>query len=301
MIKGESLAFPFLFSGSTGATPCFYVIRLDGRVAMQRPAKPCTPVRLRLQPPSRDIQDSCYRGSCACNPVSPIKISAIFASTEKSTPRFLRMLAEWLICLYWMPCNPVSLSETSAFCIASVPNSEIPAHVSSVVDLPPLDAQPGCIHASQNFLSPYMQPSLPSRCFHDICIYGEINSETPAHVSSVVDLSFMDAQPGCIHASQNFLPPYMQPSLPSRCFHDICIYGEIKSETPAHVSSVVDLSPLDAQPRYLAGLCSDRLHPRKPKHPPLLHATQSPISMLPRYLHLRRNQLRESCACQVSG
>tara|TARA_B100000212_G_scaffold316491_1_gene271434 strand:- start:233 stop:391 length:159 start_codon:yes stop_codon:yes gene_type:complete len=31
------------------------ILRLDGRVVMQRPAKPFTPVRFRLQPPNKKI------------------------------------------------------------------------------------------------------------------------------------------------------------------------------------------------------------------------------------------------------
>jgi mannose-6-phosphate isomerase-like protein (cupin superfamily) len=35
---------------------CLTFRRLDGRVVMQRPAKPCTPVRFRLQPPPTECQ-----------------------------------------------------------------------------------------------------------------------------------------------------------------------------------------------------------------------------------------------------
>ena len=46
MIKNHNLFFYLLSLCNTSA-----VIRLDGRVVMQRPAKPFTPVRFRLQPP----------------------------------------------------------------------------------------------------------------------------------------------------------------------------------------------------------------------------------------------------------
>jgi hypothetical protein len=36
---------------SAGLAPELHPIRRDGRVVMQRPAKPCTPVRFRLPPP----------------------------------------------------------------------------------------------------------------------------------------------------------------------------------------------------------------------------------------------------------